>query len=54
MKTIEKLGGRSGVKESITNYDVPASIDTETNRGLRSTVYRFDKNGKVIKVLKRE
>ena len=40
------------VKESITNRDVTASIDTETNRGLRATVYRFDKNGKLIEVRK--
>ena len=48
MKTVERIG--RSVKESITNYDVPASIDTETNRGLHATVYRFDKNGKVIEV----
>ena len=36
-------------KESITNQ-VPAEIDTEKNRGLRKTVYRFDKEGKLIEV----
>lgn len=51
MKTTERIG--RSVKESITNYDVPASIDTETNRGLRATIYRFDKQGKVVEVVKR-
>ncbi len=37
------------IKTSITKQ-VPSSIDTETNRGLRATVYKFDKNGKIIEV----
>jgi len=40
-------------KESITNRNVPASIDTETNRGLRATIYVFDKDGKIVEVRKR-
>ena len=36
-------------KESITNQ-VPAEVDTETNRGRNKTIYRFDKDGKIIEV----
>ena len=43
---------KSWQKESNTR-EVPAEIDTEKNRGLRATVYRFDKEGKVVEVYKR-
>lgn len=41
-----------GVKISKT-HEVQASIDTEKNRGLRATVYHFDKNGNIVRVVKR-
>lgn len=47
-KTAEHAG-MTFAKESITKQ-VSAEIDTEKNRGTRATVYRFDKNGKIIHV----